>query len=134
MAETRKGRGQARGGVGRWQTSAEGLGKVDEQSKAKSNGQIGSIQEEKLNSIGFVWDEKEYNWKVWFDAVKSFKEKEGGGRDRRRQRTSERWCWQMANHDKLDEQTKRRAGTNWLFVKKLDWFFTIHSTSEEEDL
>ena len=28
-----KGRGQARGGVGRWQTSAEGLGKVDEHAK-----------------------------------------------------------------------------------------------------
>ena len=24
-----------------------------------------------------MWSEKEYNWKVWFDAVKSFKEKEG---------------------------------------------------------
>ena len=35
VAETWKGRGQARGGVGRWQTSAEGLGKVDEQSKER---------------------------------------------------------------------------------------------------
>ena len=67
MAETGKGRGQARGGVGRWQTSAEGLGKVDEQSKeSKSNGKLIPFREEKLNEIGFVWDEKEYNWKVWF--------------------------------------------------------------------
>ena len=35
------------------------------------------LREEMLNSIGFVWSEKEYNWKVSFDAVKSFKEKEG---------------------------------------------------------
>ena len=24
-----------------------------------------------------MWSEKDYNWKVWFDAVKSFQEKEG---------------------------------------------------------
>ena len=35
------------------------------------------LREEKLNEIEIVWSEKEYNWKVWFDAVKSFKEKEG---------------------------------------------------------
>ena len=35
------------------------------------------FREEKLNEIGFVWDEMEYNWKVWFAALKSFKEKEG---------------------------------------------------------
>ena len=33
VAEREKGRGQARGGVGRWQTSAEGLGNVDENQK-----------------------------------------------------------------------------------------------------
>ena len=30
-----------------------------------------------LNSIGFVWSEKEHNWEVMLAAVKSFKEKEG---------------------------------------------------------
>ena len=30
-----------------------------------------------LNEICFVWDEKEYNWKVCFAALKSFKDKEG---------------------------------------------------------
>ena len=33
MAQTEEGRGQARGGVGRWQTSAEGPGTVDEHAK-----------------------------------------------------------------------------------------------------
>merc|ERR1711965_77854 len=56
------------------------------QKTAKSNGKLIPLREEKLNSIGFVWDEKEYNWKVWFEAVKSFKEKRGGGRDGERQR------------------------------------------------
>ena len=51
---------------------------MDEHTKgAKNRGKLIPFREEKLNSIGFVWDEKEYNWKVWFDAVKSFKEKEG---------------------------------------------------------
>ena len=39
------------------------LASVDEQSKG-AQGQVGFLREEKLNSIGFVWDEKEYNWKV----------------------------------------------------------------------
>ena len=32
----------------------------------KSNGKLIPFREEKLNSIGFVWDEKEHNWKVMF--------------------------------------------------------------------
>ena len=44
---------------------------------AKNRGNLIPFREEKLNSIGFVWSEKEYNWKVWFDALKSFKDKEG---------------------------------------------------------
>ena len=36
------------------------------------------LREEKLNSIGFVWKEKEYNWKVWFAALKRFKDRQGG--------------------------------------------------------
>ena len=35
VAETEEGRGQARGGVGRWQTSAEGLGKMDGHSEER---------------------------------------------------------------------------------------------------
>ena len=52
---------------------------MDEQSKdsAKAMDKLIPLREEKLNSIGFVWDEKEYNWKVMFAAVKRFKDKEG---------------------------------------------------------
>ena len=71
---------------------------MGEQKREKGIGKLIPLREEKLNSIGFVWSEKEYNWKVWFDAVKSFKEKEGRWpRERERQRTSERWCWQIVN-------------------------------------
>ena len=37
MAEAEKGRGQARGGVGSWQTSAEGLDSMDEEAKGCQN-------------------------------------------------------------------------------------------------
>ena len=52
----KKGRGQARGGVGRWQTSAEGLANVDEPSKRQQKKQwerLIPLREEKLNEIGF---------------------------------------------------------------------------------
>ena len=39
---------------------------MDNQKARKSNDKLISFREEMLNSIGFVWDEKEYNWKVWF--------------------------------------------------------------------
>ena len=43
VAEREEGRGQARGGVGRWQTNAEGLGIVDGHSKDRQKQwQIGS--------------------------------------------------------------------------------------------
>ena len=50
---------------------------MSEQKTAKSYGKMIPLREEMLNEIGFVWSEKEYNWKVLFEAVKSFKEKEG---------------------------------------------------------
>ena len=71
------GRGQARGGVGRWQTSAE-TGKLDGPSKdSQKQRKMIPFREEKLNSIGFVWM-KRADPKVCFAALKSFKEKEGG--------------------------------------------------------
>ena len=50
---------------------------MNDQKTAKSNGKLIPFREKKLNEIGCVWSEKEYNWKVWFDAVKSFKDKKG---------------------------------------------------------
>ena len=50
---------------------------MNTQKTDKNRGKMIPLREEKLNSIGFVWSEKEYNWKVWFEALKSFKEKEG---------------------------------------------------------
>ena len=70
---------------------------VDEHTKAdKGNGKLISFREEKLNSIGFVWS-KRYNWKVMF-RFEILQRKRGEVADSEiRQRTSERWCWQMAN-------------------------------------
>ena len=50
---------------------------VGTQKTDKSNGKLIPLREEMLNSIGFVWDAREYNWKLLFAALKSFKEKEG---------------------------------------------------------
>eukprot|EP00949_MAST-11_sp_MAST-11-sp1_P000541 g541.t1 len=50
---------------------------MSHQKTAKSNGKLDPLREEKLREIGIVWDEKEYNWKAWFDVVKCFKDKEG---------------------------------------------------------
>ena len=47
------------------------------QRTSKFKGKLSEERERKLNSIGFVWDEKEHNWKVLFAALKSFKDKEG---------------------------------------------------------
>eukprot|EP00949_MAST-11_sp_MAST-11-sp1_P000302 g302.t1 len=47
------------------------------QKTDKRNGKMIPLREEKLNSIGFVWDPKEYNWNAYFCGMKSFKEKEG---------------------------------------------------------
>ena len=48
--------------------------------------------------VGFdMWDKYEHEWHAMFCAVKRFKKKRGGGRDGKRKRTSERWCWQMGN-------------------------------------
>ena len=49
---------------------------VDEQAKG-AQGQNGSTPGRDVELHWFLWDNKEFEWKVWFDAVKSFKE--GGG-------------------------------------------------------
>ena len=50
---------------------------MNTQKVDRGNGKLISFREKKLNEIDFVWSEKDYNWKVLFDAVKSFKQKEG---------------------------------------------------------
>ena len=70
---------------------------MNTQKADKGNDKLISFREEKLNSIGFVWDKHEFEWNAMFCALKRFKEKEGRWPRRRTQRTSERWCWQMAN-------------------------------------
>ena len=86
----------------------------------------------RLNSIGFVWDEKEHNWK---DAVKSFKEKEGGGRDVKgrgqarggvgRWQTSAEGLGRVDGHQKtaksngkLDSTPGREVERDWLSISQ----------------
>ena len=51
-------------------------GWMHHQKTAKRNGKLIPLREEKLNSIGFVWNKKEHEWHAMFCAVKRFKEKE----------------------------------------------------------
>ena len=37
---------------------------MDKQKKRRDNGKLIPFREKKLNSIGFVWSEKEYNWET----------------------------------------------------------------------
>ena len=67
------------------------------QRQNKFKGKLSDERERKLNSIRFMWDKREHEWHAMFCAVKRFKEKEGRWPRQTRQRTSERWCWQMAN-------------------------------------
>ena len=46
------------------------------QRTSKFKGKLSEERERKLNSIRFVWDEKEHNWEVMLAALKSFKDKE----------------------------------------------------------
>ena len=66
--------------------------------RQKVQGEIADERERKLNSIRFMWDKWEHEWHAMFCAVKRFKEKgKRWPRRKIRQRTSERWCWQMVN-------------------------------------
>ena len=67
------------------------------QRQSKFKGKLSEERERKLNSIRFMWDKWEHEWHAMFCAVKRFKDKEGRWPREERQRTSERWCWQMAN-------------------------------------
>ena len=70
---------------------------MGDQRQNKFKGKLSEERERKLNSIRFMWDRWEHEWHAMFCAVKRFKDKEGRWPRRERQRTSERWCWQMAN-------------------------------------
>ena len=61
-----------------------------DQKVDKSRGKMIPLREEMLNSIGFVWSEKEHNWNVMFCALKRFKDKEG------------RWPTQRKTEDKRE--------------------------------
>ena len=69
---------------------------MDEMYK-RCRDKLDPLREKKLNEIGFVWDKYEDEWHAMFCALKRFKEREGRWPRHQKQRTSERWCWQMAN-------------------------------------
>ena len=66
---------------------------MNTQKVDRGNGKLIPLRVDMLNSIGFVWNEKEYNWKVWFEAVKSFKEKEGRWPRKRRAEDKREVVW-----------------------------------------
>ena len=76
---------------------------MGDQRQNKFKEKLSDERERKLNSIRFMWDRWEHEWHAMFCAVKRFKDKEGGGRDVIRQRTSERWCgrWQSSAKEDL---------------------------------
>ena len=99
---------------------------MSEQKTAKRRGKMIPLREEKLNSIGFVWDEKEYNWKVWFAALKSFKEKEG--RWPRRQKAEDKREAILADgeavlRDLARWMSKPRVHRDKLKEVERDWLF-----------
>ena len=47
------------------------------QRTSKFKGKLPDERERKLNSIRFMWDQREHEWHAMFCAVKRFKDKEG---------------------------------------------------------
>ena len=47
------------------------------QRQNKFKGKLSDERERKLNSIRFMWDQREHEWHAMFCAVKRFKDKEG---------------------------------------------------------
>ena len=88
------------------------LGKWMNRQKTRRD-KLDPLREEMLNSIGFVWSEKEDNWKVWFDAVKSFKDKEG--RWTRREKTEDKREVVLA-----DGKAVLRDLATWMNTQKVD--------------